>query len=859
MKYFKKIFIFSIFLLSFSIFFFGNNNQALAGTCLDSDIGLTVTPTVIYSPQWVDVNWSNQSGCEYLFVRQENGNWIDVTFGLQYFIDKSQSIEMIGYLPGLLQPPNVVTKIGVVSPSASASIDVIYDRASIDVTVVDENDSPFPGPTWNLLDTPAFGPANPVAGSAPATTHTMAAYTGSWYTITGLPTTYAGKDLASVTNSDGGGTTVYLTYGDAKAINVVYSSASPNPCTINLAGNGSNGPLTVSSGSSVSLTWASTDALSTSGTGFVTGGAISNSSGVNVNPTSNTTYTINGTDALNVVCTDSVVVNVTAPPPIAPTVDLKINGSDGPISITSGSSATLSWTTTNTPTTCTASNGWSGSKSVSGGSQSTGALVSSQMYVISCTNINGTATDQVTVNMGATPAPTVGLSLSPTSVTSGQTTTLTWNVTNATSCTGSGYWSGSKNASGGTEVSFAISSPSTFTLSCTGPGGSNSDTEVVGLIASPPPPTVAISATPLSIIDGQSTNITWTVSDANTCTASTWPYSPNWNGSKSISGGTQSSGALVPNGTYTFTLACTNAQGTDQASVSVNVSPVVPINGTISVNSNVASSWALSPSVVPPTGSGTVGSHVVTPNAGGTIYTITAPAIAGYTQSITSSLNGGPNAGSSATMFPGNNLVYSITYTASGGPFNYSMSATNVSVVQGSSGQSTVTEALLQGATESVTLSVTGLPSGVGVSFANQGCSPGCTAFVNFTVGGSVAPGTYPITISGMSVPTGIAKQTSVNLTVTAPTSFTIDFNPTPTNSSVGQPTMVTPIPSGETPPCTYTWTGTDILPTVAPVLNVTYQTTGVKTITLSAVCNSITRTITKSLVVSINPKYQEF
>ena len=793
MKYFKKIFIFSIFLLSFSIFFFGNNNQALAGTCLDSDIGLTVTPTVIYSPQWVDVNWSNQSGCEYLFVRQENGNWIDVTFGLQYFIDKSQSIEMIGYLPGLLQPPNVVTKIGVVSPSASASIDVIYDRASIDVTVVDENDSPFPGPTWNLLDTPAFGPANPVAGSAPATTHTMAAYTGSWYTITGLPTTYAGKDLASVTNSDGGGTTVYLTYGDAKAINVVYSSASPNPCTINLAGNGSNGPLTVSSGSSVSLTWASTDALSTSGTGFVTGGAISNSSGVNVNPTSNTTYTINGTDALNVVCTDSVVVNVTAPPPIAPTVDLKINGSDGPISITSGSSATLSWTTTNTPTTCTASNGWSGSKSVSGGSQSTGALVSSQMYVISCTNINGTATDQVTVNMGATPAPTVGLSLSPTSVTSGQTTTLTWNVTNATSCTGSGYWSGSKNASGGTEVSFAISSPSTFTLSCTGPGGSNSDTEVVGLIASPPPPTVAISATPLSIIDGQSTNITWTVSDANTCTASTWPYSPNWNGSKSISGGTQSSGALVPNGTYTFTLACTNAQGTDQASVSVNVSPVVPINGTISVNSNVASSWALSPSVVPPTGSGTVGSHVVTPNAGGTIYTITAPAIAGYTQSITSSLNGGPNAGSSATMFPGNNLVYSITYTASGGPFNYSMSATNVSVVQGSSGQSTVTEALLQGATESVTLSVTGLPSGVGVSFANQGCSPGCTAFVNFTVGGSVAPGTYPITISGMSVPTGIAKQTSVNLTVTAPTSFTIDFNPTPTNSSVGQPTMVTP------------------------------------------------------------------
>ncbi len=80
-----------------------------------------------------------------------------------------------------------------------------------------------------------------------------------------------------------------------------------------------------------------------------------------------------------------------------PTVDLKINGLDDPISLKYNSSATLSWTSKYADS-CTASDGWSGSKSLKG-SQSTGNLTSSKKYTIRCSNSRGSATDSVRVNI----------------------------------------------------------------------------------------------------------------------------------------------------------------------------------------------------------------------------------------------------------------------------------------------------------------------------------------------------------------------------------------------------------------------------------------------------------------------------
>jgi hypothetical protein len=71
------------------------------------------------------------------------------------------------------------------------------------------------------------------------------------------------------------------------------------------------------------------------------------------------------------------------------------------------------------------------------------------------------------VTTTASTTPTVSLGASPTSVSSGGSSTLTWSSTNATSCTAGGGWSGSK-ATSGTASTGALSASSSYNLTCTG-------------------------------------------------------------------------------------------------------------------------------------------------------------------------------------------------------------------------------------------------------------------------------------------------------------------------------------------------------------------------------------------------------
>jgi peptidoglycan/xylan/chitin deacetylase (PgdA/CDA1 family) len=103
--------------------------------------------------------------------------------------------------------------------------------------------------------------------------------------------------------------------------------------------------------------------------------------------------------------------------------------------------------------------------------------------------------DDVSLTVGAgTPpppsppgTPTVSLSANPTSITSGQSSTLTWSSTNATSCTASGAWSGARELSG--SVSVSPTATATYTLACTGAGGTTSQSTTVTVSTQPPPPT----------------------------------------------------------------------------------------------------------------------------------------------------------------------------------------------------------------------------------------------------------------------------------------------------------------------------------------------------------------------------------
>jgi hypothetical protein len=86
-------------------------------------------------------------------------------------------------------------------------------------------------------------------------------------------------------------------------------------------------------------------------------------------------------------------------------------------------------------------------------------------------------------------APTVSISANPTSIVSGESSTLTWSSTNATSCTASGGWSGSEATSAMTSVAPTVTT--TYTLTCTGSGGSaNASATITVTTATPPPPSV---------------------------------------------------------------------------------------------------------------------------------------------------------------------------------------------------------------------------------------------------------------------------------------------------------------------------------------------------------------------------------
>lgn len=68
------------------------------------------------------------------------------------------------------------------------------------------------------------------------------------------------------------------------------------------------------------------------------------------------------------------------------------------------------------------------------------------------------------------PVPTVTLSASPSPVSSGGTTTLTWSSTNATSCTATAPGFSTGGATNGSDASTALTATRDFAISCTGPG-----------------------------------------------------------------------------------------------------------------------------------------------------------------------------------------------------------------------------------------------------------------------------------------------------------------------------------------------------------------------------------------------------
>src|SRR5271166_3009930 len=133
--------------------------------------------------------------------------------------------------------------------------------------------------------------------------------------------------------------------------------------------------------------------------------------------------------------------------------------------------------------------------------------------------------------------------------------------------------------------------------------------------------------------------------------------------------------------------------------------------------------------------------------------------------------------------------------------FTISASPSSLSIQQGSKGTSTITATISGGFNSAISLSASGAPLGVAVSFNPQTIpAPGAgSSTMTMTILGPAMPGTYPITVTGNGG--GVQQNTTVTLTITTPgPSFTISASPSSLTiqpGNVGTTTITTTISGG--------------------------------------------------------------
>ena len=312
-------------------------------------------------------------------------------------------------------------------------------------------------------------------------------------------------------------------------------SGQPTP-TISLTAT----PQSVNQGSSATLTWSATNATSVTIDNGI--GTVGLSDSRQITPASNTTYTATATGAGG---TASASVNVTVIP--KPTVSIQIN----PSTVKAGDTATLSWSSANA-TSVTLDNGIgpvpaSGSRTITPADTAT--------YTATATGAAGTISATATVTVVF--PPTITFAASPSSITQGDTTTLSWTSTNADSVSIDNNI-GPEQPNGSVVVS--PKSPTAYTATATGPGGTVSSTFKVD-VSNPPSPTVSISLTPATISAGQVATLSWTSTNGVSAAIDTGVGNVALNGNFQVS----------PGSTKTFTITVQGGGGTATASATVTV------------------------------------------------------------------------------------------------------------------------------------------------------------------------------------------------------------------------------------------------------------------------------------------------
>ena len=553
--------------------------------------------------------------------------------------------------------------------------------------------------------------------------------------------------------------------------------------------------------------------LNASGPGTYTWqpGGLSGAS-VTVSPTTTTTYTVTGT-APGTPCISTATVTITVNP--LPTIGTTVTSA----SICIGSSTSI---------TGTGGVSYTWQPGALSGTSITVTPIASTTYTVTGTGSNGcsnTATRLISVN----PLPSVGTTVTNTSICIGSSTSLTG--------TGAATYTWQPGALSGTTVTVSPAATTTYTVTGTSAAGCVATATVT--ITVNPLPSVGTTVTASSICVGSNTTMTGTG-------ALTYTWNPGALSGLSVT--------VSPATTTTYTIVGTSAAGcTASATRVITVNPLPSVGASASV----ATICNGTPTTLTGTGAvtyiwnpgGLSGTPVSVAPAATTTYTVIGTNANGCTNTSTVAIavNALPSVGTtvtSTTLCAGQST--SITGT---GASTYSwnpgsLSGITINVTPGVTTTYTVTGTAANGCTASATrlITVNPLPN-VGTTVTNASICVGSSTSITGT--GADTYAWNPGALSGVTITVSPAANTTYTVTGTNATTGctntatrTITVNALPvvgitvTNATICAGSSTSLTGTGAT---TYTWqpgalSGTTV--SVSPATTTTYTVTGTNTAT---------------------------
>ena len=256
-----------------------------------------------------------------------------------------------------------------------------------------------------------------------------------------------------------------------------------------------------------------------------------------------------------------------------PSVTLTIDGASS-VSRTANTAYTLSWSSQYTDS-CTASGSWSGGLATGGSQYISGVGPGTYTYSITCNNSLGdTASATVYAYVYAPPSLSLAIDgTSSVSKTSPAAYTVSWSTANATACTKSDTWTGSLSplTSGSTGYNNVGAGTYTYSVTCQNALGYQVSANVYAYIYSPASLSLTIDGvSSITRTSPTSFTLAWSTSNASSCTKS-----GSWSGALTPLASGSTPYTSVGPGTYTYTVTCQNAIGT-QNSASVTAFVYAP-------------------------------------------------------------------------------------------------------------------------------------------------------------------------------------------------------------------------------------------------------------------------------------------